>query len=85
VQVLKNRVIAKFGIGDRARALTDAEKAVQIEPNDPEYLQLLGLALYENGKKTEAIKYLQQAVILYPQQGNTVEVQRTAAIIQQQR
>ena len=76
-------MIAKFGIGDRAGALADAEKAVQIKPNDPEYLQLLGLALYENGKKAEAIKYLQQAVTLYPQQGNTTEAQRTAATIQQ--
>jgi hypothetical protein len=34
-------------------------------------------------KKAEAIEYLQQAVTLYPQQGNTTEAQRTAATIQQ--
>ena len=37
----------------------------------------------QKGKKAEAIEYLQQAVTLYPQQGNTTEAQRTAATIQQ--
>jgi serine protease Do len=83
VQVLKNRAIAKSSLGDKAGALQDAERAVQIKPNDPEYVYLLGIAYYENGRKADAIKQLQQAAILYQQQGNVSEAKKTAAIIKQ--
>jgi serine protease Do len=83
VQVLKNRAIAKASLGDKAGALQDAEKAVQIKPNDPEYVFLLGVAYYENGRRADAIKQLQQASALYQQQGNNAEARKIEGIVKQ--
>jgi serine protease Do len=81
VEVLRNRAIVKASLGDRAGALADAEKTVQIKPNDPEYLYLLGLAYFENGRRAESVKILTQAANFYQQQGNTSQTTKVNDII----
>jgi serine protease Do len=80
-EVLRNRAIVKASLGDRAGALADAEKTVQIQPNNPEYLYLLGLAYFENGRRTESVKILTQAANFYQQQGNTSQATKVNGII----
>jgi serine protease Do len=79
--VLRNRAIAKASVGDRAGALADAEKTVQIQPNNPEYLYLLGLAYFENGRRAESVQVLTQAANFYQQQGNTSQATKVNGII----
>jgi tetratricopeptide (TPR) repeat protein len=81
VEVLRNRAIVKASLGDRAGALADAEKTVQIQPNNPEYLYLLGLAYFENGRRTESVQVLTQAANFYQQQGNTSQATKVNGII----
>jgi serine protease Do len=80
-EVLRNRAIVKASLGDRAGALADAEKIVQIQPNNPEYLYLLGLAYFENGRRTESVQVLTQAANFYQQQGNTSQATKVNGII----
>jgi serine protease Do len=82
VEVLRNRAIVKASLGDRAGALADAEKTVQIKPNDPEYLYLLGLAYFENGRRAESVKVLTQAANFYQQQGNSSQATKVNGIIE---
>jgi serine protease Do len=81
-EVLRNRAIAKASVGNRAGALADAEKTVQIKPNDPEYLYLLGLAYFENGRRVESVKALTQAANFYQQQGNASQATKVNGIIE---
>jgi Flp pilus assembly protein TadD len=80
-EALRNRAIAKASVGDRAGALADAERTVQIQPNNPEYLYLLGLAYFENGRKAESVKVLTAAANFYQQQGNTPQAAKVNSII----
>jgi Flp pilus assembly protein TadD len=80
-EVLRNRAIVKASLGDRAGALADAEKTVQIQPNNPEYLYLLGLAYFENGRRAESVMVLTQAANFYQQQGNTSQATKVNGII----
>ncbi len=80
-EALRNRAIVKASVGDRAGALADAERTVQIQPNNPDYLYLLGLAYFENGRRAESVKVLTAAANFYQQQGNTPQATKVNSII----
>jgi uncharacterized protein HemY len=44
------------------RGLELAKKAVEIEPDEPMYRNTLGVALYRNGRWTEAVAALEQSL-----------------------
>ena len=50
-------------------AITMAEAAIKIEPNNPSYLDTLGWAHYRNGDLQKSLMYLQKADKIAPAQG----------------
>jgi tetratricopeptide (TPR) repeat protein len=57
--------------GDFDRAVTDAKKAVSLDPNDPESHQAMGIALMASGMHSEAVNSFKLAMRLDPFQQDT--------------
>jgi adenylate cyclase len=57
--------------GDFDRAVTDAKKAVSLDPNDPESHQAMGIALMGSGMHSEAVNSFKLAMRLDPFQEAT--------------
>ncbi|MDO8572921.1 MAG: hypothetical protein Q7S11_04110 [bacterium] len=55
-----NRAVAHKLLGNRDKALADAEFAIKLEPNNPGFLRQKAFLLYEQGKSEEAIVIFKQ-------------------------
>src|SRR4029079_10001588 len=53
-------------LGDFDSALTDIERAVKMDPNQPDYAQEVGLLLLSKGKIAEAVAEADRAAVLEP-------------------
>lgn len=60
------RAIARFRTADLRAAIRDIDGLIRAEPRNPYFRELKGQALLESGRATEAIKPLQDAVSLAP-------------------
>jgi predicted Zn-dependent protease len=52
--------------GDVARVRTEMQALLNMRPNDPYYLELMGQVLLESGQVTDALPYLRQAIARAP-------------------
>jgi len=68
-----------YGMGlllERSRRVQDAmaeyEKAIRLDPSDPEYITQMGVVCYATGNCTKATEYLERAVSLDPRRPEAV-------------
>lgn len=62
IDIYRSLIPLELGMGDVAEALRHASKAVQLDPEDFESLQLLAQQAAKTGQLPEAIKLLEQAI-----------------------
>lgn len=66
--VLNNMAWAQAQVGNREKALTYAQRAIQVAPDDPAVMDTLGWLLYQTGgNKTRALDLLRRAARKAPQ------------------
>ena len=63
-----------FGLGQIEKAIEYLNKAVELQPNDPELYATLGVELINNGKYEQAIEYLKKALNLDPNSSSVLSM-----------
>lgn len=71
-RALKWRGVAYFRGGDRARAITDFNKAIERDPKDSEAFNNRGLALQQQGDLDKALADFDKALALQPRMAATL-------------
>jgi tetratricopeptide (TPR) repeat protein len=61
------RALANYFEGDTNAAFADLSEAVRLKPQEPLYVNNLGVALFDLGKPLEALHHFEKAIALRPQ------------------